>query len=434
MKRIPYATGEFSLASFEETKYEAITVEWVRAFIIELGLPIELRPYQERIVTKTVNHFLVDGLKCILVESATGSGKTVMGLTICLILQYRTGAKTSWTTLRRELLRQAHKTNNDLFKNPENHEQELGQVLLKTISMMGKNPEGNDILVVDEAHKDATTSMAHVHECVNARFIVLLSATPIRADKATIFYDKIIKDSGIRALIRDRWLAEFNLWTIDVWTPEQVAECYLRSPEKWGKSAVFFHKFEQCEEFAKILKENGVHCEVVTGKSDRDEQLQRFEAGEVDVLVNMMVLTEGFDCPSLETVFVRDSYKGTTVQMAGRVLRLWDNVANRSPRQGNENTIIKNIVQSKNTSYPFCREANAVGKYVWDTEIEDWKELVAKNGIIAELRQATMTKMIAHAMQAQSCDTKLDELIRRRAGKKRRAPRGRGGVRLTNLG
>ena len=63
MKRIPYATGEFSLDTFEETKYDAITVEWVRAFIIELGLPIELRPYQERIVTKTVNHFLVDGLK-----------------------------------------------------------------------------------------------------------------------------------------------------------------------------------------------------------------------------------------------------------------------------------------------------------------------------------------------------------------------------------
>lgn len=400
MKRIPYANGEtFLLDQFEETKYQPITIEWLRGFLKEVGLPIELRPYQERIVTKTVNHFLVDKLRCILVESATGSGKTVMGLTICLVLQYLTGSKTSWTTLRRELLKQANKSNQELMNE---------EVMLKTISMMMKDPESNDILVVDEAHKDATSSMANIHAKVDARFILLLSATPIRADKATIFYDKIIKDSGIRSLIRDGWLSRFNLWTIEEWSPESVAETYLAEKEKWGKSAVFFHKYEECERFKTMMDEAGVPCEVVTGKSDRDTQLARFENGEVPILVNMMVLTEGFDCPSLETVFVRDSYKGTTVQMAGRVLRLWE-------RDGEH--IVKNIVQSKQSEYPFCREATPEAKFVWDGD--HWKEL-GKNDRVEQMAKAMMRRVVNKSRLEAAKEPNLKDINQRIMAKGRK--------------
>lgn len=395
--------GPFDKSNFVKNQFEPITVEWIREFVKELGLPIELRPYQERIVVKSVNHFLVDGLNCLLVESATGSGKTVMGLTICLVLRYFTGGKTSWTTLRRELLKQANGTNKDLF---------LENVDLKTISMMSKNPDANDILVVDEAHKDATASMQHIHAHVNARFIILLSATPIRSDKATIFYDKIIKDAGIRALIRDGWLSKFDLYNIPEWTPEWVARVYLENPKKWGKSAVFFHKSSDCEEFVRLLDEAGVLCELVTGKSDREVQLQRFENGDVPVLVNMMVLTEGFDCPSLETVFVRDSQRSTTIQMAGRVLRLWDNVDNISPRQANENTIIKNVVQSCQTSYPFVKEATPETKYT--IENGEWKE-IGQNNRVNEMYK----KMMKRAMEVAKAEALREKTLKDHEAKKK---------------
>lgn len=403
MKRIPYANGEFKLDEFKGIKYQPITIEWLRDFFKSEGLPIKLRPYQERIVTKTVNHFLVDKLHCILLESATGSGKTVMGLSICLVLQKLTGSKTSWTTLRRELLKQAEKSNEELMKN---------KVMLNTISMMMKEPEKDDILVVDEAHKDATSSMANIHAKVNARFILLLSATPIRADKATIFYDKIIKDSGIRSLIRDGWLSSFNLWNIEEWTPKIVAETYLQDREKWGKSAVFFHKQEQCDEFKALMEEAGVPCEVVTGKSDRDTQLARFENGEVPILVNMMVLTEGFDCPSLETVFVRDSYKGTTVQMAGRVLRLWENDKGEH--------IVKNIVQSKCTDYPFSREATPEKKYVWDND--DWVEL-GKNNRVETMAKAMMQRVVNKAQLEAVKEPSINDINQRIMKKSRKTRR-----------
>lgn len=395
--------GPFAKADFVKEQHPVIDVEWLRLFVKGLGLPIELRPYQERIVVKTVNAFLQEGLNAVLVESATGSGKTVMGLCICLVLRYFTGAKTSWTTLRRELLKQAQKTNDDLFQSG---------VLLKTISMMGKNPEASDILVVDEAHKDATASMQHVHAHVNARFIILLSATPIRSDKATIFYDRTIKDAGIRSLIRDGWLSKFRMFNIPEWTPEWVAKVYLSSPEKWGKSCVFFHKSEDCVEFQRLLNESGVECELVTGQSDREVQLARFEAGEIPVLVNMMVLTEGFDCPSLETVFVRDSQRSTTIQMAGRVLRLWDNVDNISPRQANENTIVKNVVQSVNTDYPFVKEAEPVKKYTWENEA--WKE-IGDNKRVKEM----YSMMLRRAVEVARAESLREKTLKDHQSKKK---------------
>ena len=53
-----------------------------------------------------------------------------------------------------------------------------------------------------------------------------------------------------------------------------------------------------------------------------------------------MVLTEGFDDPTLQTVWVRPSGRGPTIQMAGRVLRKCGDM-------------VKQIVQCRETRHPF---------------------------------------------------------------------------------
>ena len=57
-----------------------------------------------------------------------------------------------------------------------------------------------------------------------------------------------------------------------------------------------------------------------------------------------MVLTEGFDDPSLRTVWVRPSGKGPTIQMAGRVLRKFGDT-------------VKQVVQCRQTRHPFVKTA-----------------------------------------------------------------------------
>ncbi len=65
----------------------------------------------------------------------------------------------------------------------------------------------------------------------------------------------------------------------------------------------------------------GVRVEVVSGDSNREAQLEAFRTGKIDVLCNCLMLSEGFDCPELKTVFCRPSCKSVTIQTAGRVLR-----------------------------------------------------------------------------------------------------------------
>ena len=289
---------------------------------------IEPRPYQARIVNKVVAMLegrFTNGLgnlepaaRSAMIESPTGSGKTVMGLLTAKLLQERHGVRVGWVAMRRNLLNQTA---------AENVEQGIDVDPIEFISMFDKNPPTDiDLLIVDEAQHDAASSMAFLHNRIRPRWILGLTATPFRADRVKLCFDKVIKDAGIHQLIQDGYLAKYHHYTIPAFNVDTVAEFYLREPHRWGKTIVFFRKLAECFEFAERLQRHDIACETVTGSSDRDAQLARFRQGGTDVLVNCMVLTEGFDCPDLQTVFCRDSAKGPTMQMCGRAFRKHPNV------------------------------------------------------------------------------------------------------------
>lgn len=305
-------------------------------------LSIEPRPYQKRVVNKTLEYFLAD-VNSILIESPTGSGKTNMALLACKLLQLQRGISIGWVAMRRNLLKQAQEENVEKGFNCD----------IEFISMFEKSPPKVDLLVIDEAQHDATDSCSHLHNYIRPKFILGLSATPFRSDRAKLCFSKIVKDAGIRMLIREGWLAPFHHYTIPEWSPEKVCERYLYEPHRWGKTIMFFHTLKQCQAATDILDANGVRCEMVTGTSDRNAQIDAFERDEIDVLVNCMVLTEGFDCPSLRTAFVRPGSKGTTMQMCGRAFRKFPGIPH------------KNIVQSDDTKWPFIKSADPLYQYIW---------------------------------------------------------------------
>ena len=84
---------------------------------------------------------------------------------------------------------------------------------------------------------------------------------------------------------------------------------------------IFFHRLSQCLDCRDLLSQWGVASEVVTARSDREQQIEDFNTGKLQVLLSMAILAEGFDCRSLRTVFCRPSGKACTVQMGGRVFR-----------------------------------------------------------------------------------------------------------------
>lgn len=305
---------------------------------------VETRPYQQRIIGQVVTAFRDRGLRSVLIDSPTGSGKTVMGLLAARAMQQLDGLRVGWVAMRRNLLAQAA---------AENEKRAVG-LEAAFLSMFEKAPPRElDLLVVDEAQHDAAGSMAYLHNLIRPRFILGLSATPFRADRVKLCFDTVIKDAGIHRLIQDGYLSPYHHYTIPEYSPQAVADCYCREPRRWGKSILYFHTLEQCRQTAELLRARGVACEVVSGDSDREAQIEAFRADRLDVLLNCVVLAEGFDCPELRTVFCRPSCKSVTIQMGGRVFRKHPNLP------------FKQIVQCQKTRWPFVRTAAAAFQYTW---------------------------------------------------------------------
>jgi superfamily II DNA or RNA helicase len=316
------------------------------------GVAIEPRTYQARVVERVVEMFTgphtvgrqqLPEARSVIVESPTGSGKTVMALLVARWAQETLGMRVVWAAMRRNLLAQVHR---------ENDARGFG-VRLETVSMFEKNPPPGDLLVVDEAQHDATRSMASLHAAVGARKVLGLSATPFRADRMGLCFERTVREAGIRQLVLDGHLSPFAHYTIPNWSPEAVAETILRELGRWGRSLVFFRTLADCRRCAELLAAGGLGCEVVSGSSDRERQIERFEAGEFPVILSVAVLAEGFDCPALESVFCRPGSRGPTVQMAGRVLRRFPGLAH------------KNVIQCGDTRHPFTATAQPAVQHVW---------------------------------------------------------------------
>lgn len=356
---------------------------------------VEPRPYQRRIVSKAVDMFcgrwkagdgsLELAARSVMIESPTGSGKTVMALLACKALQSEHKDLTiGWVAMRRNLLAQAANENVEKGINVEN---------IHFVSMFDKSPDklieakaaGRKVLlVIDEAQHDAASSMAHLHNIIEPQFIMGMTATPFRTDRMKLCFDKVIKDAGIHQLIQDGYLSKFDHFSIPKWDAATVADHYCAEPERWGKSIFYFVNLQECFKLHGIFRERGIVSDVVTGESDWEEQLDMFRNGDLPCLINCMKLTEGFDEPSLQTAWVRDSGKGCTMQMGGRAFRKHADLP------------VKQIVQSKNTRWPFIRTAMPRMQYLWQNDA--WASLQVNpqiNQINQNARVAIATTEVA---------------------------------------
>ena len=133
-----------------------------------------------------------------------------MGLLIARQLQDRLGVRVGWVAMRRHLLAKAA---------AENRERGI-DVEATFLSMFDKAPPtGLDLLVVDEAQHDGASSMAQLHNVIQPRFILGLSATPFRADKIKLCFDTVIKDAGIHRLIQEGYLSSYHHYTLPEHSP-----------------------------------------------------------------------------------------------------------------------------------------------------------------------------------------------------------------------
>jgi len=301
----------------------------------------EERPYQ----TEAVRHVLSEfggGRESVLLESPVGSGKTVMGLLVIKKLQEQAAGKlrVNWVASRRHILEQTRDMNDSFFHCDVN-----------MVSVFASNPPRADLVILDEAHHEATQSCLDMYEHTGNTRTLGLSATPMRTDRMRLSFQTTVRCCGIQRLINMGVLSPYHSCKLPEWNVELAAKVFCEDPERWGKTLVFFQTIRECLAFKRILEGQGIGCEVVTSQSNRDSQLDAFMAGDVQVVANVSVLSEGFDLPELQSVFLRDGSRLPTIQMAGRGLRR---------AEGKDHC---NLVQSSGSPYPVEKIARPAGSF-----------------------------------------------------------------------
>lgn len=323
---------------------------------------MELRPYQETARQKVQEEW-ESGKKRTLLVLPTGTGKTIVFSKI-IEDRVRKGERVLVIAHRGELLEQA---SDKLYKSTglktatEKAEQtSLGsfyRVVVGSVQTMQREkrlnqfpPEYFDTIVIDEAHhaiSDGYQRVLHHFEDAN---VLGVTATPDRGDMRNLgsYFESLAYEYGLAEAIKSGYLSPIKALTIplkldlsnvkqqagnfstkDLGTAldpylEQIAEemkkqCFNR------KTVVFLPLVKTSQKFRDILNKHGFKAAEVNGESaDREQVLKDYEEGKYNVLCNSMLLTEGWDCPSVDCVIVLRPTKVRALysQMVGRGTRL----------------------------------------------------------------------------------------------------------------
>ena len=256
--------------------------------------------------------------------------------------------------------------------------------MIRSLDKLKNWLNGEEIyLVIDEAHHAVAKSykkiIQYVADHTKSMKLLGLTATPFRTSEdeqgalKQVFTDDIVYKTDLDALIKKGILAtptfidcntniQFtehlgiqalksieNLDTL----PENIAndiadnkernriivEKYLHNYEKYGQTIVFalnkVHAIALNKLFNEKGKAYGIRSEfiisevqdMITGitisNADNERKIEAYRNGEIQVLINVNILTEGTDLPKTHTVFLTRPTVSTTLmtQMVGRALR-----------------------------------------------------------------------------------------------------------------
>ena len=331
---------------------------------------MRLRPRQKLFVERSLAALSSQGNT--LGIAPTGSGKTIMLSAVAGSL-VGDGAKACVLAHRDELTTQ----NREKFGrvNPEvttsvvdaSTKDWAGQVTFAMAPTLSRSANLKampqlDLLVIDEAHHAIADSYRRIVDRVRdanpETRIFGVTATPNRGDRKGLraVFDNVADQVRLGELIASGHLVPPRTFVIDVGVQEQlqkvrrtaldfdmgeVAGIMDRAPvtdeviRHWREKAagrptiVFCSTVAHAAHVAEAFNAAGIPAGLIHGELSSDERrnvLSAYASGEIAVLVNVAVLTEGFDHPPTSCVILLrpSSCKSTMIQMVGRGLRTID--------------------------------------------------------------------------------------------------------------
>lgn len=326
---------------------------------------MQLRPYQQEARSAVENEWDAGNRRTLLVLP-TGCGKTIVFAKISED-RVQQGDRVLILAHRGELLDQAAdkiKTATGLMCSTEKAERsclESGsqwyritvgsvQSLMRQSRLDRFEPDYFNTIIIDEAHHAVSNSYQCILDHFSAAKVLGVTATPDRGDMRELgnVFDTLAYEYTLPRAIKEGYLSPIKALTIPLnldlsgvgiqsgdFKPGDL-DCaldpYLRQiageMQKYcsdRKTVVFLPLIKTSQKFRDILNDHGFRAAEVNGNSeDRAEVLADFDAGRYNVLCNSMLLTEGWDCPSVDCVIVLRPTKVRSLycQMVGRGTRL----------------------------------------------------------------------------------------------------------------
>ena len=294
----------------------------------------QLRDYQQEMLDRLNEAW--EKYQSVMVQMPTGTGKTHL---IAEVIRQRMSCVSQILIVahRRELIEQIKRTI-DAFgidREKEHIDVESIQTLSRRTKTTDNAPE---LVIVDEAHH----AVAKTYRCLweqwpEAKFLGL-TATPCRLNKTgfTDLFDTLLESYSIQEFIDRGWLSDFEYVSVtpDNWMVERIAGLRKRgvdgdyqtkematvmdSPESiehlyysyrqyanGRKGIVYAISREHAQHISNYYVSKGVRCcwiEAMTPPEERQRLVDEYRKGELDVIVNVDIFSEGFDCPEVDFI------------------------------------------------------------------------------------------------------------------------------------
>lgn len=327
---------------------------------------IKLRPYQDKAVAFAIDNLFKEHNS--LIVAGTGAGKTIMLSET--IKRFVVAFKSKYDRFPHALVL-VHRTeihNQNLTKfglvAPDIPTSEItadrksvhGLVhfgMVQTVTNVIDNMPAFDLIVIDEAHHSMASTYLNIinknkDKTASETYLLGVSATPNRGDKIPLIdlFNNFYQITT-RYLIDSHYLVPPKFidlspkfgsevghlyknvdWNSDdaIKLIDKLVEDFLNNKEP-GKSVIFAPNHRICELIVKSLIVKGkavAYLENGISDEQRRKELERFQNGETENLINVDIATEGYDNPEIRNVVDFDTNGNETqwIQKVGRGLRL----------------------------------------------------------------------------------------------------------------
>ena len=304
--------------------------------------------------------------RSVMAQMPTGTGKTYLLTAVIDSFVSNNPKEKVWIVAhRRELVSQIDETVRKFHSYSASGASSLfSSVKAMSIQWLMRHydeiEEEPGMIVIDEAHHALAKTYKEMWERFPKAKFLGLTATPCRLNGKgfTDLFDVLVQSWGVPEFISKGRLATYDFVSIKsdgvtqrlinslqkrgadgdyqnkemdrLLNKKPSIERLYRSLEEYGKDRkgiVYAINISHAQKITKLYQENGVKAIAIDSKTpatERQQDIEAFKKGDIQVLVNVDIFSEGFDCPDVEFVqLARPTLSlAKYLQMVGRGLRV----------------------------------------------------------------------------------------------------------------